>query len=149
MSLFFLNRLGLILFTVVLTIGQLVFAIGGYKDSYLIMMVGRFIFGLGGESMTVAQSAIVASWFQGRELAFAFGINLSVARVGSFINGPVVTALANDYSVGFALLVGFYICCFSLLMAFLLAWIDMWAAKKDDLKVEISEDEKFKFSDLK
>ena len=51
------------MFTVVLTIGQLVFAIGGYKESYLIMMIGRFIFGLGGESMTVAQSAIVSSWF--------------------------------------------------------------------------------------
>mmetsp|Transcript_32062 Transcript_32062/g.42511 ORF Transcript_32062/g.42511 Transcript_32062/m.42511 type:complete len:81 (-) Transcript_32062:1146-1388(-) len=47
-------RLGLILFTVVLTAGQLVFAIGGYQASYPMMMLGRFIFGLGGESMTVA-----------------------------------------------------------------------------------------------
>ena len=143
------NRLGLILFTVVLTIGQGIFVIGGYKDSYLIMMLGRFVFGLGGESMTVAQSAIVASWFQGKELSFAFGINLSVARIGSSINGPVETALATNESVGFALLIGFYICCFSLFMAFMLVWIDTWAAKKDGIKLEISEDEKFKFSDLK
>ena len=143
------DRLGLIVFTVVLTIGQLIFAVGGYKESYWIMMAGRFVFGLGGESMTVAQSAIVSAWFQGRELAFAFGINLSVARIGSSINGPVVTALADDYSVGFALLVGFFICCFSLLMAFLLVWIDAWAAKKDGVTLEISEDEKFKLSDLK
>ena len=74
---------------------------------------------------------------------------MSVARIGSSINGPVETALAANVSVGFALLVGFYICCFSLLMAFLLCWIDWWAAKKDNVKVEISEDEKFKFSDLK
>lgn len=53
------------------------------------MLAGRFVFGLGGECMTVAQSAIVTAWFKGAELAFAFGINLSVARVGSFINGPV------------------------------------------------------------
>lgn len=44
---------------------------------------------------------------------------------------------------------GFFICCFSLMMAFLLVAIDIWAAKKDGVKVEISEDEKFKFSDLK
>ena len=113
------------------------------------MMAGRFVFGLGGESMTVAQSAIVSAWFQGRELAFAFGINLSVARIGSSINGPVETALADDYNVGFALLVGFFICCFSLIMAFLLVWIDAWAAKKDGVKLEISDDEKFKLSDLK
>ena len=113
------------------------------------MMIGRFVFGLGGESMTVAQSAIVSSWFQGSELSFAFGINLSVARIGSSINGPVEEALARSEGVGFALLVGFFICCFSLVMAFLLVWIDWWAAKKDDIKVEISEDEKFKLADLK
>ena len=88
--------MGLILFTTVLTLGQLIFAIGGYQNSYLIMMLGRFIFGLGGESMTVAQSAIVSAWFQGKELSFAFGINLSVARIGSSINGPVETSIANN-----------------------------------------------------
>ena len=112
-------------------------------------MIGRFVFGLGGESMTVAQSAIVSSWFQGKELSFAFGINLSVARIGSSINGPVETSLAKNDSVGFALLIGFYICCFSLLMAFVLVWIDAWAAKKDNIQIIISDDEKFKFSDLK
>ena len=99
--------------------------------------------------MTVAQSAIVSSWFQGKELSFAFGINLSVARIGSSINGPVETYFADEVSVGFALLIGLIICCFSLVMAFLLVGIDMWAAKKDGVKVEISDDEKFKFSDLK
>lgn len=142
-------RIGLILFTVVLTIGQLVFTIGGYRNSYAIMMLGRFIFGLGGESMTVAQSAIVSSWFAGKELSFAFGINLSVARIGSSINGPVETHLSENVSVGFALLVGFFICVFSLLMAFLLVGIDYWAAKKDGVSLTISEDEKFKCKDLK
>lgn len=99
--------------------------------------------------MTVSQSAIVSSWFQGKELSFAFGINLSVARIGSSINGPVETYYADNVSVGFALLVGFFICCFSLIMAFLLVGIDIWAAKKDGVVVEISDDEKFKFSDLK
>lgn len=133
----------------VLTIGQLVFAIGGYKESYLIMMIGRFIFGLGGESMTVAQSSIVAAWFQGKELSFAFGINLSVARVGSSINGPVETIVADNSSVGNALMLGFIICLFSLVMAFLLVYIDWWAEKKDGIQVELSEEDKFKFSDLK
>ena len=133
----------------VLTIGQAVFTLGGYQNSYLIMMIGRFIFGLGGESMTVAQSAIVSTWFQGKELSFAFGINLSVARIGSSINGPVETVAAKDVSVGFALLVGFFICCFSLLMAFLLVWIDAWAAKKDGVTVTLSAEDKFKFRDLR
>lgn len=52
-------RPGLIVFTVILTIGQLVFAIGGLHESFSIMMLGRFIFGLGGENMTVGQCAII------------------------------------------------------------------------------------------
>ena len=79
--------------------------------------------------MTVSQSAIVSSWFAGKELSFAFGINLSVARIGSSINGPVETSAAKSHGVGYALLIGFFICCFSLLMAFGLVWIDWWAAK--------------------
>ena len=113
------------------------------------MMLGRFVFGLGGECMCVAQSAVVSAWFQGSELAFAFGINLSVARIGSSINGPVETYLALEYSIGFALLVGFFVCCFSLLMAFLLVWIDRWAARKDGVNSTIADEDKFKLSDLR
>ena len=47
-------RSGLVLFTIILTIGQLVFMIGGYQQSYDTMIVGRVIFGMGGESMSVA-----------------------------------------------------------------------------------------------
>ena len=99
--------------------------------------------------MSVAQSAVVSSWFQGSELAFAFGINLSVARIGSSINGPVETYFASEYNVGFALLVGFFVCCFSLVMAILLVWIDAWAAKKDRVDAAISDEDKFKISDLR
>ena len=151
------DRKGLVGFTVILTIGQLIFAIGGTEKTYWIMVLGRFVFGLGGECMTVAQSAIVSQWFKGNELQFAFGVNLSVARVGSFINGPVVTDIAapkegepdTKVHVGLALFVGLGICIFSLGMAILLAFIDYWAEKKDGVKVELSEDEKFKMEDLK
>jgi len=113
------------------------------------MILGRFIFGLGGECMTVAQSAIVTAWFQGNELSFAFGLNISVARVGSFINGPTVAALNSSEGVGFALLFGFFICIFSFIMALLLIAIDVYAEKKDGVKVEMSDEEKFKWGDLK
>jgi len=99
--------------------------------------------------MTVAQSAIVTAWFKGKELSTAFGINLSVARVGSFVNGPVESIVAQNSSVGNALLVGFFICLFSLATAIVLVVIDAWAEKKDNVKAGLSEEDKFKFSDLK
>ncbi len=47
-------RLGILIFTGLLTLGQGVFAIGGYQRSLGIMIAGRVIFGLGGESNSVA-----------------------------------------------------------------------------------------------
>lgn len=53
-------KISLIIFTTLLTLGQLIFAIGGSAESLWIMLLGRFVFGLGGECMTVSQSAIVS-----------------------------------------------------------------------------------------
>jgi MFS family permease len=49
-----------------------------------VMAGGRLIFGLGAESLIVAVTTAVAKWFRGKELSFAFGINLMLARAGSF-----------------------------------------------------------------
>ena len=45
---------GLILFTSVLTIGQFIFALGPYFNNVWYLYAGRFIFGFGGENMSVA-----------------------------------------------------------------------------------------------
>ena len=113
------------------------------------MMLGRLIFGLGGECMVVAKSTIISSWFSGSELSFAFGVNLSFARVGSSINGPITMSVAANNDVGVALLVGFCVCCMSFAIALCLAWIDRWAAKKDGVQGAIKEEDKFKLADLK
>ena len=96
-------------------------------------MIGRFILGLGGESMYVAQSAIISAWFKGKELSFAFGMNLCIGRLSASLNGPVETAAYDFGGVGFAFLVGFILCCFSEFMAISLVWIDVWAARKDNV----------------
>lgn len=35
------------------------------------MIVGRFIFGIGGESINITISMIIVNWFKGSELSFA------------------------------------------------------------------------------
>jgi MFS family permease len=47
------------------------------------MIAGRTILGLGAESMIVAVTTALAKWFKGKELSFAFGINLTIARLAS------------------------------------------------------------------
>src|SRR6267378_3510459 len=55
-----------------------------------VMAIGRLIFGLGAESLIVAVTTAVAKWFRGKELSFAFGINLMIARLGTWLaqNSP-------------------------------------------------------------
>jgi MFS family permease len=58
-----------------------------------VMYVGRFILGFGAESLIAAVTTALAKWFKGKEIGFAFGVNLTIARLGS---------LATDYSPTFA-----------------------------------------------
>ena len=74
------------------------FALGGVIDSFVLMQLGRFIFGIGGESLAVAQNTYAVSWFKGKELNMVFGFQLSIARVGSSVNFQVLSPLYNFIS---------------------------------------------------
>jgi len=143
-------RSGLLFFTFILTIGQMVFMMGGYQANFELMLAGRVIFGMGGESMGVAQSAMVSVWFKGKELAFALGLNMSMARLGSVANAAIVPSVYDDSGLGMALAVGFLICLFSLANAMGLVWLDRKAEKTNpnSESAAVAEDEKFKWSDI-
>jgi MFS family permease len=48
-----------------------------------VMLAARFLLGIGSEPLIVAITTALAKWFKGKELSFAFGINLTIARLGS------------------------------------------------------------------
>jgi MFS family permease len=54
-----------------------------FSGTFLIMAAGRFVLGLGAESLIVAVTVSLAKWFKGKELSFAFGVNLTIARLAS------------------------------------------------------------------
>ena len=65
-------------------------AITTLKGSLTMMAVGRLIFGLGAESLIVGITTVIAKWFKGKELSLAFGLNLTLSRLGTFsaLNSP-------------------------------------------------------------
>lgn len=75
------TRRGTLLFSAITFAGALITAL---SPGFAMMAAGRLVFGLGAESMIVAITTALAKWFKGKELAFAFGLNLTVARFGSF-----------------------------------------------------------------
>ena len=76
-----------LLFATLCMIGAVITAATG---TLWIMAAGRLIFGMGAESLIVAVTCAIAKWFRGKELSFAFGVNLTIARLGSFaaLNSP-------------------------------------------------------------
>ena len=111
---YFVDKFGtnicLFVFSGLLTVGQALFAIGLSSSSYPLMVTGRVVFGLGGESLSVTQSAIIAMWFQDKELALALGISLSVSRLGSVFNDNMSPFLYNHGGLAAAGWFGFFIC---------------------------------------
>lgn len=63
------------------------------SPEFYMMMAGRFVLGLGAEPLIVAVTTALAKWFKGKLLSLAFGINLTIARLGSW---------AADTSTGWA-----------------------------------------------
>ena len=88
---FIIDRLGTkkstFIFAVLCLLGAVITAV---SDTLTVMAVGRLVFGLGAESLIVAVTTAIAKWFKGKELSFAFGMNLTIARLGSFaaLNSP-------------------------------------------------------------
>lgn len=81
------TRISTFIFTALCLIGAVITA---SFDNLTMMAIGRLIFGLGAESMIVAVTTVIGRWFKGKQLSFAFGLNLTLARLGSFaaLNSP-------------------------------------------------------------
>ncbi|MGD0293232.1 MAG: MFS transporter [Terracidiphilus sp.] len=80
------------------------------------LFAGRLIFGAGSESLIVVQSAIISRWFKGKEMALAFGIALTISRVGtlfSFNTEELIAHYFGSYRTALWAAAGF--CLFSVL----------------------------------
>src|SRR5579862_2085971 len=140
------TRKGMLLFSVVCLIGALMTAFG---STFPLMAAGRFVYGMGAESLIVGITTAVAKWFKGKELSFALGINLMIARGGTFLaqNSPSWAKGAYNYwqnpwliGVGFVALcvvgaVGYYM-------------LEVRAEKRSSLAPE-GEQDKIVFGDVK
>ncbi|XP_021961117.1 major facilitator superfamily domain-containing protein 1 isoform X2 [Folsomia candida] len=149
-------RLGTVIFCIFLVIGQIVFALGGIFDMFWLMLLGRFIFGIGGESLAVAQNAYAVSWFKGKELNMVFGLQLSFARVGSTVNfnlmEPLYKWMNTSYKghtcTGIVLMIAGATCILSLFCAAALAIFD-FRAEKILKKQTLGSGEKIRLSDVR
>jgi len=145
---FIIDRLGLrkslMIFGVLCFIGPAITASSGHLS---VMAAGRLIFGMGAESLNVAVVAALARWFKGKELSFAFGVNLTICRLGSFaaLNSPTwARAAYANWRWPFLIALGFAAFC---VVGAIIYWIMEVQAEKNFHLGEASTD-KVVFSDL-
>ena len=126
-----------LLFSVCVTLGAVIVAVA---PNYWIMLAGRFVFGAGSEALIVAQSAILARWFKGKELAFAFGAALTISRLGTLFTFNTEALIAERWSPESALWVAAFLCGGSLLANLAYVGMDRRAEPLLHLKEEAAGD---------
>ena len=140
------TRKASIIFSVLVFAGA---AIVWQAKSIPVIFLGRFIFGAGSEPLVVAQSAMLARWFKNKEMAMAFGVQLTVSRLGSlfaFNTGELFTSYFGSYR--YALMAAVGACALSLIGNLCYIVMDKRGEKALNLRDESAGD-KIVFKDIK
>jgi MFS family permease len=139
------TRRAIFIFGTLCFIGSIITASSG---TLAVMASGRLIFGMGAESLIVAVTTAIAKWFRGKELSFAFGINLMIARAGTWLaqNSPTWARFAyTNWRSPLLISVAFAAFC---MIGALIYWIlEVYAEKRMDLGHQGSTD-KVVFRDI-
>lgn len=69
------------------SLGMVIQTSSAYVKDFNLLLIGRFVFALGYESINVLKGIIVNDWFLGAELSTANSINLSFVRGIVFVSG--------------------------------------------------------------
>ena len=117
-------RLASLIFSAFIVVGA---AIVAWAPDMAVLYAGRVLFGMGSETMIVAQSAIIARWFKGKELALAFGIALTISRLGTLFSFNTEQLLSNRFGWRNALWIAAALCLGGLLCNWIYALMDRHA----------------------
>ncbi len=122
----------------------------GLDTRVMVASFGYALFGVGVEYAGITASKAIVKWFKGKEMALAMGMQVAIARLGSFVPLAFGAKIASMFTVSTPILFGFLFLIIGLISFFSYNMLD----KKLDLELNESsksedEEDKFKFSDLK
>ncbi len=139
------TKISIMLFATICSVAAFVTAIS--SDLY-VMLGSRLLLGIGAEPLIVAITTALAKWFKGKELGFAFGINLTIARLGSFTADWSPTWGSQYYTSWNEPLYIAFIIGLTCVVGGAIYWMmETYAEKKYELE-SAGETDKFVFADL-
>lgn len=92
---------GVLIIGVVNAVGISIIALGVASQSFWLMLFGRAVYGLGGDSLIVGVDVLVTRWFKGKELGLAYGLMQAAGQAGSFAAFYGVPALLVEAHYGY------------------------------------------------
>lgn len=103
-------KTGSLIFALLVFAGQVVYTCGNLTLLFYLMLIGRFIYGMGAETVLMSMSCFSIIWFEGKELNFVYGALMAIGRLGTsfifLISSPVYhafqKAVDQKYVLGFS-----------------------------------------------
>jgi len=120
-----------------------------YSPELKMMVLGRLLYGLGAETSIVVINKVLVKWFKGKELSFAFGVNLAIARMGTaaaLIFSPMLIDTGAGWTLALwvaAMLMGVGLLFFIVYMIY-----DKKYTPKEKTGSLLDADERFSFKDI-
>uniref|UniRef100_A0A8C5WLC3 Lysosomal dipeptide transporter MFSD1 n=1 Tax=Leptobrachium leishanense TaxID=445787 RepID=A0A8C5WLC3_9ANUR len=140
------NWFGLLLFSFMTVLGSAIFALGSHFKGtpYLLplMLTGRLLFGSGNGTLIMLQNRVTAFWFNGKELALASSLTVSLSRLGSVVNFFVTQQFNSHYGIQWTLWGGAILCVPSFMAAIVVSVLDIVGVKQLGLDGAIKEESK-------
>ncbi len=119
-----------------------------YSPALKMMSFGFFMFGLGAETSIVVISKVVVKWFKGKELAFALGINLAIARLGTALALAFSKTISDMGPWTKPIWLGASLLCVSILAFLVYTVFDIKIDRQQRSDLTMSPEEEFKLSDV-
>ncbi|KAI9190140.1 hypothetical protein H9P43_001573 [Blastocladiella emersonii ATCC 22665] len=76
-------------------LGGFLFALSAHLKSFVVMVAGRLLYGLGAMTVITVQHTILAHWFRGTALAVTVGVQIATSRLASFLATLMTVPIKN------------------------------------------------------
>ena len=111
----------------------------GVNASIWLASIGFAIFGVGVETAGITVSKILVKWFKGKEIALAMGLQVALARMGSFGSLFFAPYIAKAFNVAAPALLGAVLLCIGLITFIIYNFMDRKLDHQMSLELELEE----------
>ncbi|KRX06602.1 Major facilitator superfamily domain, general substrate transporter [Pseudocohnilembus persalinus] len=90
-------RISILGFTLIMFLGIIIEYFATIQKSYIFVLIGVSIYGIGSESMSIIGCSFLSAWFFGKELSLSLGIYVTASYLGTVTANWTLPPLANIY----------------------------------------------------